>query len=86
MNWASWQAFADMGGHGRFVWGSFGVVALGLLIEWVRLQRQDEQLRRGLRQRWLQEHGDGFKSEGHHHFEAAFGEPFDGAFHEGVRP
>jgi len=86
MNWSSWQAFIDMGGHGRFVWGSFGVVALGLLVEWVRLQRQDAQLRTELRQRWLDESGDGIGGQGHHHFEAAHGEPFDGAFHEGVRP
>lgn len=84
MNWSSWQAFIDMGGHGRFVWGSFGVVALGLLVEWVRLQRQDAQRRTDLRQLWLQEEGD--DGEGHRHFDAAFGEPFDGAFHEGVRP
>ncbi len=84
MNWSSWQAFVDMGGHGRFVWGSFGVVALGLLIEWVRLQRQDAQRRTDLRQRWLQEEGD--DGEGRHHFDTTFGEPFDGAFHEGVRP
>ncbi len=55
MNWSSWQAFADMGGHARFVWGSFGVVALGLLIEWVRLQRDAARLEGSLRQRWLQE-------------------------------
>ena len=76
MSWSSWQAFVDMGGHGRFVWGSFGVVALGLLIEWVRLQRQDAQRRTALRQRWLQEGGD--DGEGRHHFDAAFD--------EGVRP
>lgn len=64
MSWSSWQAFVDMGGHGRFVWGSFGVVALGLLIEWVRLQRQDAQRRTQLRQRWLQEVGDGAFHEG----------------------
>lgn len=86
MSWSSWQAFIDMGGHGRFVWGSFGVVALGLLIEWVQLQRQDAARRLDLRQQWFEESGDGVKGDGHHHFEAAFGEPFDGAFHEGVRP
>ena len=55
MNWSSWQAFADMGGHARFVWGSFGVVALGLLIEWVQLRRDADRLESGLRQRWLEE-------------------------------
>ena len=62
MNWSSWQAFVDMGGHGRFVWGSFGVVALGLLIEWVQLRRQDARRRTDLRQLWLQDGNDG--SEG----------------------
>lgn len=26
-------SFVDLGGYGRYVWGSFGVVALALLIE-----------------------------------------------------
>lgn len=85
MNWSSWQAFVDMGGYARFVWGSFGVVALALLIEWVHLRRQDAQRRLAIRQRWMDE-GDGIDDGGHHHFGAAFGEPFDGSFHEGVRP
>ncbi|MBH1987182.1 MAG: heme exporter protein CcmD [Burkholderiales bacterium] len=33
MNWGSWHQFADMGGHGLYVWGSFGVVALSLVWE-----------------------------------------------------
>lgn len=70
MSWASWQAFVDMGGHGRFVWGSFGVVALGLLIEWVRLQHEDAQRRADMRQRWLEEGADDLGA----------------AFHKGVRP
>ena len=86
MNWSSWQAFIDMGGHGRFVWGSFGVVALGMLTAWVRLQHQEAQRRTELRQRWLLESSEDIGADGHHHFEAAFGEPFDGSFHEGVRP
>lgn len=55
MNWSSWQAFAEMGGHARFVWGSFGVVALALLIEWVQLRRDALRLEGSLRQRWLEE-------------------------------
>lgn len=55
MSWSSWQAFADMGGHARFVWGSFGVVALTLLIEWVQLRRDAARLEGSLRQRWLEE-------------------------------
>lgn len=85
MSWSSWQAFVDMGGHARFVWGSFGVVALALLIEWASLRRQDAQRRLAIRQRWVDEL-EGRGGEFHPHFGAAFGEPFDGSFHEGVRP
>ena len=30
MIWASWSDFWNMGGYGLYVWGSYGVVALGL--------------------------------------------------------
>jgi len=33
MIWASWNDFWAMGGYGLYVWGSYGVVALGLLLE-----------------------------------------------------
>ncbi len=33
MIWASWGDFWAMGGYGLYVWGSYGVVALGLLLE-----------------------------------------------------
>jgi heme exporter protein D len=33
MIWGSWQEFWSMGGRGAFVWGSYGVVALAVLIE-----------------------------------------------------
>ena len=33
LNWASWSDFVAMGGYGLYVWGSFGVTALVLLIE-----------------------------------------------------
>ena len=33
MKWTSMHAFLAMGGYGRFVWGSYGVVAVALLIE-----------------------------------------------------
>ena len=33
LNWASWSDFLAMGGYGLYVWGSFGVTALVLLIE-----------------------------------------------------
>lgn len=42
MNWSSWQDFVAMGGYGLYVWGSFGMVAVTLLVEMLqlRLRRQ----------------------------------------------
>jgi heme exporter protein D len=33
MMWASWSDFWAMGGYGLYVWGSYGAVALALLLE-----------------------------------------------------
>lgn len=33
MTWASWSDFWAMGGYGLYVWGSYAVVALGMLLE-----------------------------------------------------
>ena len=33
MNWASWSDFVAMGGYGLYVWGSFAMCALVLVIE-----------------------------------------------------
>lgn len=33
MNWGSWDNFWAMGGYGLFVWGSYGVTLLLLVIE-----------------------------------------------------
>ena len=33
MNWGTPSEFFAMGGHGLYVWGSFGVLALLILIE-----------------------------------------------------
>ncbi|BAP89308.1 heme exporter protein CcmD [Burkholderiales bacterium GJ-E10] len=38
MKWASMHAFFAMGGYARFVWGSYGVVAVALLIEVVNVR------------------------------------------------
>ena len=32
-NWSSWPEFWAMGGYGVYVWGSFGVTALVMLME-----------------------------------------------------
>jgi heme exporter protein D len=33
LNWASASDFVTMGGYGLYVWGSFGITALVMLIE-----------------------------------------------------
>ncbi|HSQ72790.1 MAG TPA: heme exporter protein CcmD [Rubrivivax sp.] len=46
MNWGSASAFFEMGGYGLYVWGSYGVAALLMLVEpWLVHRR----LRRSLR-------------------------------------
>ena len=44
---ASWNDFWNMGGYGLYVWGSYGVVALGLLWE---VQSAAQRQRRALAQ------------------------------------
>jgi heme exporter protein D len=39
MEWASWSEFWDMAGYGLYVWGSYGVTALCILIEVILLKR-----------------------------------------------
>lgn len=46
MNWESWSAFWHMGGHGRFVWGSYGVTAVLMLGEAWLVARRLRQARR----------------------------------------
>ena len=43
MIWNSWNDFWAMGGYGLYVWGSFGVTALCMLVEIVWVQRAREQ-------------------------------------------
>ena len=33
MIWASWSDFWDMGGYALYVWGSYAVVAIGVVLE-----------------------------------------------------
>lgn len=33
MNWGSWSNFWEMGGYGLYVWGSFAVTFLAVIIE-----------------------------------------------------
>ncbi|MBK7459237.1 MAG: heme exporter protein CcmD [Betaproteobacteria bacterium] len=47
MNWGSASAFFEMGGYGLYVWGSYGVAALLMLVEpWLVHRR----LRRSLQE------------------------------------
>ncbi|WP_198970796.1 heme exporter protein CcmD [Xylophilus sp. ASV27] len=38
MNWNGWHDFLAMGGYGLYVWGSFGVCALSVLLELMQLR------------------------------------------------
>jgi len=46
MNWNSPSEFFAMGGHGLYVWGSYGVTALLMLVEpWLAARRRRNALR-----------------------------------------
>jgi len=38
MNWGGWDNFWAMGGYGLFVWGSYGVTLLLLVLEPIALR------------------------------------------------
>ena len=44
MNWESWSAFWDMGGNAFYVWGSYGVTALLVIVELVQLRARSARL------------------------------------------
>jgi heme exporter protein D len=56
MSWASWADFWAMGGYGLFVWGSFGVTALALILElWqLRMAGRDSMKRLRRLEQWEQ--------------------------------
>ncbi len=43
MQWASWSAFFNMGGYAFYVWFSFGLTALCVVLEVVALRRRGAQ-------------------------------------------
>ena len=45
MIWSSWAEFIAMGGYGLYVWGSFGVAALVMVVEVVSLRARRKALR-----------------------------------------
>ena len=46
MNWSSWSEFIAMGGYGLYVWGSFGVTALLMVVEVASLRARRKALHR----------------------------------------
>jgi heme exporter protein D len=46
MIWNAWSDFWEMGGYGGYVWGSFGVTALVLVLELVMLSLRRQALKR----------------------------------------
>lgn len=40
VNWTGWADFAAMGGYGLYVWGSFGMTALVIVLEVLSLARR----------------------------------------------
>lgn len=49
MEWGSWDAFWAMGGYGLYVWGSYVVTVIAILIEIIFLKRGHSQTVRRLR-------------------------------------
>ena len=45
MNWGSWNEFFAMGGHGFYVWGSYGVAAAAIALEIWALARRSRAAR-----------------------------------------
>lgn len=48
MRWSSWSEFWAMGGYALYVWGSFAVTALLMLIEVVQARRHRREVLRQL--------------------------------------
>lgn len=46
MIWSNWTEFIAMGGYGLYVWGSFGVTALVMVVEVASLRARRKALRR----------------------------------------
>ena len=55
MNWGSPEAFFAMGGYALYVWGSFGVCALALVVEPILTGHRHNTIVRRLRREVLAE-------------------------------
>jgi len=53
MNWDSPAAFFAMGGYALYVWGSFGVVAVALILEPILVSRRRQAIVQSLRRHAL---------------------------------
>ena len=50
MNWGSWSNFIDMGGRGFYVWSSYFITLVCIVLELSLLARQKRTLRQRLTQ------------------------------------
>jgi heme exporter protein D len=48
MNWGSWDIFFTMGGYAFYVWGSYGVTAMLIVVEVFLLKQRKRAAQRGL--------------------------------------
>jgi len=55
MNWGSPAEFFAMGGYGLYVWGSFGVCALLMIVEPIMASKRRKYILRSLRREYLAE-------------------------------
>ena len=55
MNWGSPAEFFAMGGYGLYVWGSFGVCAVLMVVEPILASRRRNHILRSLRRERLAE-------------------------------
>lgn len=54
MEWASWSDFWAMGGYGMYVWGSYAVTVLAIVVEIILLRHGRKETLKRLRRmrRW----------------------------------
>ncbi|MDR3322577.1 MAG: heme exporter protein CcmD [Zoogloeaceae bacterium] len=55
MHWNSFSDFLHMGGYGLYVWGSFGIAALGMVLEPLLVARQRRVTLARLARQWRAE-------------------------------
>jgi len=58
MNWESPAAFFAMGGYGLYVWGSFGVCAVLMIMEPILASQRRKNILRSLRRERIAENLD----------------------------